>query len=163
MPNFKSSLKSGGIEYLLAGNSNNIRYARRVALKVNPDKVDNFLSKMRSEIFPNLRNQEGIRRMYLLRTPGTNDFVSLTFWNNKSYADSYGASDYMKNTESLRDLLESDPTLTEFDVDLHDVNAEDLPAPKSAVSKITSARARKSGRKSKTKKSGKKKKSRRRK
>jgi heme-degrading monooxygenase HmoA len=135
-------------------NSDEIRYARRVALTVKSDQIDNFLAKMRNDIFPNLKNQSGIRRMYLLRTPGTNDFVSLTFWNNKSYADAYGASNYMGNTSSIRDMLESDPALTEFDVDLHDVNAEDLPAPRAATRKARPSKVRarkKSRRKSKAK------------
>lgn len=132
--------------------SGNIRYARRVALRVKPEEIDNFLTKMRNEIFPSLRNQAGIRRMYLLRTPGESDFVSLTLWDNKSYADAYGSSDsFTKNTESVRNMLETDPAVTQFDVDLHDVNAEDLPAPRTAVRKASAA-TRRSSRKSKTKK-----------
>jgi heme-degrading monooxygenase HmoA len=117
--------------------SDNIRYARRVALTVKPEEVQNFLARMRSIVFPNLKKQAGIRRMYLLHTPGESEFVSLTFWNNKSYADSYGtSSQYANNTESIRNMLESEPTLTQFDVDLHGINAEDLPAPKTALSKV---------------------------
>ncbi len=131
--------------------SDNIRYARRVALSVKPEEIDNFLTKMRNEIFPSLRNQAGIRRMYLLRTPGESDFVSLTLWDNKSYADAYGTSNsFTKNTESVRNMLESDPAVTQFDVDLHDVNAEDLPAPRTALKKAATA-TRKSVRKSRTK------------
>jgi heme-degrading monooxygenase HmoA len=135
-----------------ASNLDGIRYARRVALMVKPDQIDNFLAKMRSDIIPNLKSQAGIRRMYLLRTPGANDFVSLTFWDNRSYADTYGASDsFRNNTESIRDMLESEPSVTQFDVDLHDVNAEDLPAPKTAVKKVSSTTTRRTSRKPKKK------------
>lgn len=140
------------------GNSGGIRYARRVAIRVKGDQIENFLSKMRNEIFPSLRSQNGIRRIYLLRTPGENEFVSLTLWDNKSYADSYGASgSFSGNTESLRDFLQSEPSLTEFDVELHDVNAEDLPPPKTAVRRAKNVTKRS---KSKTKKKNKKRKSR---
>jgi heme-degrading monooxygenase HmoA len=114
-----------------------IRYARRVAVRVKPENIENFLGKMRNDIFPSLRRETGIRRMYLLRTPGENEFVSLTLWDNKSYADAYGGSAFTRNTESIRDFLESEPSLTEFDVELHDVNAEDLPPPKTATRKAT--------------------------
>ncbi len=144
-------------EWVLSEDSVKIRYARRVALKIRPDQVENFLAKMRSVVFPNLKNQKGIRRMYLLRTPGEYDFVSLTFWDDKSYADAYGASEeYAKNTESVREFLESDPSLTQFDVDLHDVS-EELPPPKVAVRRAPVIRRE---RRSKTKKKSKRRKSR---
>jgi heme-degrading monooxygenase HmoA len=134
------TLKFGEIGMSTA-DSGNIRFARRVALKVKPEQIDNFLAKMRNEVFPNLRSQAGIRRMYLLRSPGENDFLSLTLWDNKSYADSYEGSDFRKNTEALRDMLELDPSVTLFDVDLHDVNAEDLPAPSTAVKQARAGRS----------------------
>lgn len=110
-----------------------IRYARRLAIKVRPGEVDDFIAIMRDKIFPSLKNQKGIRRMYLLQTPMQNEFVSLTLWDDKSFADAYGSSGtYTQNVESAREFLESDPILTEFDVKLHDVNAEDLPPPKRA-------------------------------
>jgi heme-degrading monooxygenase HmoA len=133
--------------------SDNVRYARRVALMVKPEEVQNFLARMRREVFPNLKKQAGIRRMYLMHTPGESEFVSLTFWNDKSYADSYGtSSQYANNTESIRNMLESEPTLTQFDVDLHGINAEDLPAPKTALSKIRATTNRRAAAKSKVKK-----------
>ena len=107
-----------------------IRYARRLAIKVKPDQIDNFLATMKGKVFPNMKSQKGIRRMYLLQAPMQNEFVSLTLWDNKSYADAYGTSgSYTQNVDSAREFLESDPTLTEFDVVLHDVNGEDLPPP----------------------------------
>ncbi|MDG6908583.1 MAG: antibiotic biosynthesis monooxygenase [Nitrososphaerota archaeon] len=116
------------------GSADDLRYARRVATKVKPDEVENFLSKMRKDVLPILKKQPGIRRIYLLRrSGGENEFESTTFWNKRSDADSYGKSDiFSKNVTSVRDFLESDPTVTEFDVESHDVNAEDLPIPKSA-------------------------------
>jgi heme-degrading monooxygenase HmoA len=139
-------------------NSSVIRYARRVAVRVKRDQVENFLSKMR-EIFPSLKREAGIRRMYLLRNPGenNNEFVSLTLWNNKSYADAYGNDSFTRNTESIRDFLEGEPSLTEFDVELHDVNAEDLPPPKTAVRKSIAVKKSKRPKATKKKKNKKRK------
>jgi heme-degrading monooxygenase HmoA len=121
--------------------NNDLRYARRAALRVKRDQVENFLAKMHERVLPSLKEREGIRRIYLLRGPeGGNEFISLTFWNDKSHADSYGSSETSaKNTESTRDFLESDPLLTEFDVEYHYVNAEDLP-PKSTEQVVTHAK-----------------------
>jgi heme-degrading monooxygenase HmoA len=112
--------------------TNDLRYARRVAFRVKPDQTSNFLEKIRVSVFPGLKEQAGIRRMYLLSTAGGNEFLSVTLWDNKSNADAYGNSEaFAKNTELVRDFLESDPVVSEFDIEFHDVNAEDLPPPKS--------------------------------
>ena len=112
------------------------RYARRLSLKVKPDQVDEYLQTVRENVHPNLKNQPGIRRMYLLRGGGS-EFVSLSFWNSKGEADKYGRSQlFSRNLELLRPYLESEPVLTEFDVEFHDVNAESLPPPEMAVEKV---------------------------
>lgn len=109
------------------------RYARRVSLKVKSDQVEDFVRDMREKIYPNLRKQPGIRRMYLLRSSGDGgEIVSLTFWNSKAEADGYGESAFPGNIDELRNYLESEPLVTEYEVDYHDVNAEDLPPPETA-------------------------------
>ena len=112
--------------------TNDLRYARRVTLRVKRGQIGEFLRTMRDGIFPRLKEQAGIRRMYLLSSTGGNEFLSVTLWNNKSSADAYGESvAFQRNTKLVRDLLESDPVVSEFDVEFHDVNAKDLPPPKS--------------------------------
>ena len=113
--------------------TNDLRYARRVTLRVKRGQIGEFLRTMRDGIFPRLKEQAGIRRMYLLSSTGGNEFLSVTLWNNKSSADAYGESvAFQRNTKLVRDLLETDPVVSEFDVEFHDVNAKDLPPPKSA-------------------------------
>lgn len=130
---------------------NDLRYARHVALKVKPDQIGNFLTRMREGVFPRLREQAGIRRMYLLSSTGGNEFLSVTFWNNKANADAYGDSIvFARVNELVRDLLESDPVMIEYDIEFHDVNAKDLPPPQSAV--VPQKKAPRSERKSAKKK-----------
>jgi heme-degrading monooxygenase HmoA len=128
---------------------------------VKPDLVEDFVQDMREKIYPDLRKKTGIRRMYLLRSRGDGrELVSLTFWNSKAEADRYGESAFRNNIEALRDYLESDPIVTEYDVDYHDVNAEDLPPPETAKEIVernlasSMRKAKSKGKKSK-KKSGK--------
>lgn len=110
----------------------NLRFARRVSLKVKPFQIGSFLTKMRESVYPSLKEQAGIRRMYLLSSTGGNEFLSVTLWDNKEHADSYGNSEaFAKNNEQMKDLLESDPVVSDFDIEFHDVNAADLPPPKS--------------------------------
>src|SRR5579862_9869236 len=112
------------------------RYARRLSLKVKPHQVDEYLQTVRENVHTDLRNQPGIRRMYLLRGGGS-EFVSLSFWNSKGEADEYGRSRlFSRNLELLRPYLESEPVLTEFEVEFHDVNAESWAPPETAVEKV---------------------------
>jgi len=123
--------------------SNDKKYARRLAIKVKPEQIDNFLAKMRDDIYPSLKKQTGIRRVYLLRSyGGGNEFVSETLWDNKYFADTYASSNSFKeNIDSARDFIESDPTVTEFDIILHDLNTTDLPLPEKPKQIIKKSRA----------------------
>ena len=106
----------------------NPRYARRVSMTTKPGKATKFVSVMKDSVFPRTKKCKGARRLYLLRsTKSKNDFVVLTLWDSKKEADGYGSSDaYTKNSDELLPLVTSDPALTEYDVEVHDVNKEDL-------------------------------------
>ncbi len=98
--------------------------------------------------------------MYLLRGQAdAGEILSLTFWNSKIEADSYGGSVFPENIDAMRNYLESEPVVTEFEVDYHDVNAEDLPPPETAKEIVKRDLA---SSKRKTKPKGSKKKSRKR-
>ena len=131
--------------------SNDKKYARHLAIKVKPEQIDNFLAKMRDDIYPSLKKQTGIRRVYLLRSyGGGNEFVSETLWDNKYFADTYGASNSFKeNIESVRNFIESDPSVTEFDIILHDLNTTDLPLPEKAKQTIRKSPASRNSKRAK--------------
>jgi quinol monooxygenase YgiN len=130
----------------------NIKHAVQLKLGVSTEHLDSFLQRIRGEIFSELNDKEGLRRAYLLRSP-EGDFNLLTFWNDKSAGDSYWASDHgRKSVESLRELLQSEPSLTEYAVELHEVNARELPLPETAresirkASRAASSNSKKKGR-----------------
>lgn len=133
----------------------NARYARHVAMNVKPERVEEFVSVMRNSVFPRTRQCTGARRLYLLRSnQSSNDFVVLTLWDRKTDADDYAKSQiYAKNSDELLPLVTSDPILTEYGIEAHDLNVEDLPRPmdrKKAAEKESKKSSRK--RKSKLKK-----------
>jgi heme-degrading monooxygenase HmoA len=134
--------------------SDDQRFARRLSLKVKSDQVEDYLRTVRESVHPDLRKQPGIRRMYLLRSrQGGTEFISLTFWNSKAEADDYGESSlFTHNLVLLGPYLESEPVLTEFDVEYHDVNAESLPPPETAMEKVERSLSRSSKRKATPKK-----------
>jgi heme-degrading monooxygenase HmoA len=127
-------------------------FAERTSLNVKPDKVEDFLSEVRNSLNPKMKEQAGIRRLYLLRSPEKeNEFVSLSLWDNKDAAEQYERSDAYKETmSSLSGFLESEPSLTHYNVELRDVNAEELPPPEAAVEKAEKENTTRSTRRKRT-------------
>ena len=92
---------------------------------------------MRNAVIPEVKKQEGLRRIYLLGQGGSNgarEYVSLSLWDSKENADRYGGSGgpYSGIIDSMRDYFEGEASLREYEVTMHEVNAEDLPPPQSA-------------------------------
>jgi len=110
--------------------SQRIRFARRVSLRARPDKVDDFLSVIRSKVYPELSREDGLRRVYLLRdTANPNEFVSLTLWDSEGAADAYEVrGHYSANRDRVREYLEEEPTVSQFEVEYHTVSPA-LPPP----------------------------------
>ncbi len=122
-----------------------IRFARRVSLRVKSDKVNEFLSRMKEKIYPELGKENGIRRVFLLKdTSQQNEFVSLTLWNSKSDADAYESTGHFSaNKEKVRELLEDDPTVSQFEVEYHTVSPA-LPPPAASKKRARVRRAKRS-------------------
>ncbi len=99
------------------------RFARRIALKVKEEKLHEFLSLTRRDISPILVKEKGLRRLYLIRSvENMNEFFALTLWNSKRDADNYEKSGrYAKNLRKIRALLEGEPNLSQYHVELHRV------------------------------------------
>ena len=110
---------------------------RRVSLKVRPSDVEGFVSVFKNEVIPRTKKMAGVRRLYLLRSADSpNDFVALTFWDSKEDADGYQNSEaYSSNGQDLRPLLEADPILNQFHIEVHEVNSDSLEPPEKAVQK----------------------------
>jgi heme-degrading monooxygenase HmoA len=110
-------------------------------LKVKPDKADEFRSVMRGRVYPKLRREKGVRRIYLLQPlEKTNEFVSLTLWNNEKDADDYESARYNEYLDTIKDLLDEDPSVTKFKIESHAVGQTVKKAP--ARKKGRRARAR---------------------
>ena len=113
----------------------NSRFVRRLALKVKEGQREGFLSAVRDEIIPRTKNFHGMRRMYLLNSDvSPTDFVMLSFWNDKKDAESYQSSDtFVANSNTMREYLESDPLLSQYHIEAHHVNSDELVPPKASL------------------------------
>jgi len=120
------------------------RFARRVVMRVKSDRIDEFLSRIRTEVYPGLRKEKGFRRVYLLRDAiNGNQFVSMTLWNSKADADAYESTGhYSENTDMVKDLLEEDPTASQLEVEYHTVGRALTPPPAVKKARTTKRRPR---------------------
>jgi quinol monooxygenase YgiN len=92
-------------------------------MRVKHEKMHEFLSIARRDVGPSLANEKGLRRFYLIRSlENMNEFVALTLWNSQREAASYEKSGrYARNVSKIRDMLEAEPVLTQYHVELHSV------------------------------------------
>ena len=122
------------------------RFVRRLALRVSEGKSEDFASAVRNEVLPRTKSFHGLRRMYLLRSDSSPaEYIILSFWNNKADADSYQSSDtFVANSDTLRAFLESDPVLSQYHIEVHYVNSDELPPPKVSLEQIKESKPKKS-------------------
>ncbi len=116
----------------------NTRFVRRLALKVKEGQAQDFLSAVRNELLPRTKNFHGLRRLYVLKSDvSPSEYVMLSFWNDKEDADTYRSSDtFIANSNTIREFLESDPMLSQFHIEAHHVNSDELAPPKAALKRI---------------------------
>ena len=108
-----------------------LRFARRVFVRVKPESREEFLRAMKESVYPRISKERGVRRIYLLRdVANPNEFVSLTLWNSRKYADSYENSGHFREyVELIADKLQEPVSINEFVVEHHEVSAS-TPPPK---------------------------------
>lgn len=125
---------SRALEPIQSSDAHRLRNARRVTMRVKPDRIEEFLSVIQSDVHPVIRSHEGVRRIYLFQNPESeNEFLSLTLWNTVRDSEN-AADDYVSKFASLGDLLEAPPTVAEFNVIHHEVSDE-VPPPREAARK----------------------------
>lgn len=93
-------------------------YARETYLKIKPDKTNELRKVYQEEVIPEVKAQKGIVDVYLLEpTQKDNSFVSLTVWQDKSYADQYEKSGkYRELVHKFDELYTSEPILKQFNI-----------------------------------------------
>jgi quinol monooxygenase YgiN len=68
-------------------------YLRIVSMKIQEDKLDEFKKIYLEKIIPALKETEGCRHVFLTESINQKDeFISVTIWDDKTYADKYESS-----------------------------------------------------------------------
>ena len=99
------------------------RFARLVSIRVRPGKETDFAKTFEEKILPSALREAGLRRVYLLRPLGSPaEFVTFSLWDSEKEAEEYVDSGrYRSYVSKISELLEEEPTVSRFVVDIHAV------------------------------------------
>jgi len=99
------------------------RFARLVSIRVRPGKETDFAKAFEEKILPSALREAGLRRVYLLRPLGSPaEFVTFSLWDSEKEAEEYVDSGrYRSYVSKISELLEEEPTVSRFVVDIHAV------------------------------------------
>ena len=92
-------------------------FTRLVEMTSKSGKSQELANTINEKAVPILKKQRGFVDEIVLVSSGEPDRVlALSFWNKKEDAEEYQREQYHKVHDTLRDLLETEPTIRAFDV-----------------------------------------------
>jgi heme-degrading monooxygenase HmoA len=91
-------------------------FARKVAARLKPNSLTEFMNLMECEILPWLRKQEGFLDLITLAVPDGREVTTVSFWDHKENAQAYNSCGYPEVLKTLGKLLDGTPYVKTFDV-----------------------------------------------
>jgi quinol monooxygenase YgiN len=93
-------------------------YARMVQLTAKPGQVKELSKVQQERVLPILRQQAGfVDAIALISDAERDQFVGISIWKSKEDADKYVAGQVPQILQSLKSLLQNDPTVRTFNVE----------------------------------------------
>jgi heme-degrading monooxygenase HmoA len=116
-------------------------FARKVAVRLKPGSLKEFVGIMEGEIVPWLRTQPGFLDLITLAAPDGSEVATISFWDEERNAQAYNSSGYPKALKILEELLDAKPYVKTFDVvsstlqevDFAQLEEKENPQPKSLL------------------------------
>ena len=91
-------------------------FVRKVSVRLKSNSLEQFTDHMKSEVLPWLKMQEGFQGLILLASTDGREIAALSFWDQKSNADSYESELYPRVLKTLGELLDGIPYVKTFEV-----------------------------------------------
>ena len=91
-------------------------FARKVAARLKPNSLPEFVDLMEREILPWLRKQEGFLDLITLAAPDGSEIATISFWDHEASAQADDLSGYPETLQSLGRLLDGSPYVKTFEV-----------------------------------------------
>ena len=94
-------------------------FARVVELNCKPEKIGELRTRLDQDVLPLLKKQRGFVDELVLNSDQENGRVlAISLWNTRDDADRYQRETYSKIAEQLRPVINGDPQVRTFNVDL---------------------------------------------
>jgi heme-degrading monooxygenase HmoA len=105
------------LDSVASRNANEVKmFARKVAARLKPNALPEFLQVMEKEIVPWLRKQEGFVDLIVLALQGSEEVATISFWDHEADAEAWAAGSSPEALEILGGLLDGRPYVKTFDV-----------------------------------------------
>ncbi|MGH9510202.1 MAG: antibiotic biosynthesis monooxygenase family protein [Terriglobales bacterium] len=94
-------------------------FARVVELNCKPEKIGELRTRLDQEVLPLLRKQKGfVDELVLNSDRETGHVLAISLWNTRDDAERYQREVYGKIAEQLRPVINGEPQVQTFNVDL---------------------------------------------
>jgi hypothetical protein len=91
-------------------------FVRNVALRLRPNRLDEFKRAVEIEILPLLRTQSGFRDLITFAMTGGADVIAISLWDSREQAEAYQTAVYPQVMTSLNPVLDGSPKLRVADI-----------------------------------------------
>ncbi len=91
-------------------------FARKVAARLEPNTLPEFINVMEKEILPWLRKQEGFLDLIVLAMNDGEEVATISFWDHEADAESWATNGFPEAAEILSRLIHAGPYVKTFDV-----------------------------------------------
>jgi hypothetical protein len=91
-------------------------FARNVSFHLKSNMLSDYTRTFEKDVLPLLRRQNGFKDEITLAGPGGVDVTAISFWDNKSDADTYNTNTYPQVLKTLARFIEGTPQVHTFDV-----------------------------------------------
>jgi hypothetical protein len=91
-------------------------FARKVAVRLKPDSLKEFVSLMECEVVPWLRQQPGFLDLITLAAQDGSEVATISFWDEERNAHTYNLNGYPEALKILGELLDGVPYVKTFEV-----------------------------------------------
>ena len=91
-------------------------FARIVSMRLKANTQREFNESYDQQVVPTLRKQQGFKDHLLCVVPGGPEAVSITLWDSKESAETYGRATYADVLKTVAKSIEGTPEVRTFEL-----------------------------------------------
>ena len=91
-------------------------HVRSVSIRLKPNSIAEFTETLENEVIPLLQKQRGFVDEVILVAPGGLEALAISFWDEKSDAESYNHANYPEVQKALMSVLAGPPQICIYEV-----------------------------------------------